>query len=177
MADKLAGSARVFAGCLVYVARYSAGQADAVTKPAANSPLWKQIGITFSVQHKPKTQEEIADVPTEDGWREEKNVYTLADYHEIKFQEVNDLYDELEQGLAAPITPGTAQTQNVKSDRSIQCWIKIQERQHVGTDRSVMDQWGIIRAMEPVAKEKKEQQPALEFDARRSSLNAFDRPA
>ena len=75
--------------------------------------------------------------------------------------------------------PGTPQTPFVTVDRKVTAWIKVQLRQHIGTDRYVLDFYGDIRVLgDPPAAEKATQKPNLELYVRRDTLlNAFDIPA
>ncbi len=177
--SKLALSAELFAGALIYIAEYGAATSDAVTKPASNSALWKELAACESMKPKAVKFTEEADVPSATGWEQQKREYTLADMFEVVTRETTELYQRLQFGLEDAVTPGTPQTPFVTVDRKVTAWIKVQLRQHIGTDRYVLDFYGDVRVLgDPPAAEKATQKPNLELYVRRDTLlNAFDIPA
>lgn len=175
----LALSSELFAGALIFIAEYGAATSDLVTKPASNSVLWKELGAVESMKPKSVKVTEDADVPSTTGWETQKREYTVADLFEVTTRRTTELYQRMQFGLAGAVTAGTAQTPFVTADRKVSGWVKIQLRQHIGTDRYVLDFYADIRVMgDPPAAEKGTQKPNLEFYVRRdTALNAFNIPA
>lgn len=179
MADELDLSATLFAGALVFIALEEASVADKVTKPAAANAAWKELCCVERWAHKLVTHEEEKDCPDPDtGWRADKDVFTLGDRFEVVTRRTTGLFLRLEYGVANPLVAGVPQTQFVKADRRVRGWVKVQLRQHIGTDRFVIDTWCDIRVLgDPPEAVKGVQKPNLEFYALKSSLNAFNIPA
>jgi len=175
----LALSTELFAGALIFFAEYGAATSDPVTKPASNSALWKELACCESMKPKSVKVTEEADVPFAGGWEQQKREYTIADLFEVITRTTTELYQRMQMGLAAAIVAGTAQTPFVTSDRKVTGWLKIQLRQHIGTDRYVLDFYADVRVLgDPPAAEKGTQKPNLEFYVRRDTLlNAFNVPA
>lgn len=172
-------SAELFAGALIYIAEYGAATSDTVTKPASASALWKELACCESMKPKAVKYTETVDCPSATGWEQQKREYTLADMFEVVTRKTTELYQRLQFGLEDAIVADTPQTPFVTVDRKITAWIKIQLRQHTGTDRYVADFYADIRILgDPPAAEKKTQTPNLEFYVRRdTALNAFNIPA
>lgn len=171
-------SNELFAGALIFIAEYGAGTSDPATKPASGSALWLELAACESLKPKAVKVTEEATVPSATGWTQEKREYTLADLFEVTTRKTTSLYQRLQFGLAAAIVQGTAQTPFVAGDRKVSAWVKIQLRQHIGTDRYVLDFYADIRVLgDPPAAEKGTQKPNLEFYVRRdTTLNAFNIP-
>jgi hypothetical protein len=177
--SELALSAELFAGALIYFAEYGAATSDPVTKPASNSALWKELAACESMKPKSIKVTEEADVPSTTGWETQKREYTLGDMFEVTTRKTTEVFQRLQFGLAAAVVAGTAQTPFVTADRKVSGWVKIQLRQHIGTDRYVLDFYADIRELgDPPAAEKGTQKPNLELYVRRdTALNAFNIPA
>ena len=118
-------------------------------------------------------------MPGASGWEQQKREYTIADLFEVTTRKTTELYQRLQFGVAAAIVAGTAQTPFVTGDRKVTAWVKIQLRQHIGSDRYVLDMYCDIRVLgDPPAAEKGTQKPNLEFYVRRDTLlNAFNIPS
>lgn len=179
MATPMTYSAEIFAGALIYFAEYAAATSDSVTKPIASSELWKEIVAVQSWTPKRNLTEEMAEIPDPDlGWRVEPREFTHAIYAEIVARTTTELFHRLHFGLAAAAVKGTAQTPGVKSDCSVKGWVKVQLREHIGTDRFVYDAWSHIHILgDPPAATKATQLPALRIWQLKSALNAFNMPA
>ena len=174
----LARSQRLFAGALVHFAIEAASTSDSATKPAADNAAWLEIGSVASLQHLPLTHEEPYSEPDATrGWSDRKEVYHVGDVFDLVTQEVSALYHQLKTGLAAAIVAGTAQAPFSQSQRMKRGWIKIQQRQSIGTDRDRMDIWCEVRVKAVPAIEKKVQTPTLELFVLSSSLNSYVIPA
>ena len=174
---KLDLSTKLFAGAIVYFAEYAAASSDAATKPASNSALWKEIGSVQKFDHMPQNFEEKYSEVGANGWREYKDVFTLADIFELETREVSELYHRLDLGTSAAIIAGTAQALFEKSDRKVLGWIKLQHRMHSGTDRVRVDAFCEIRIKKTAPIEKKTAQPVLELYVIASTLNAVVVPS
>lgn len=175
--SKLAMSMRLFAGAIVYLAEEVSGDSDVETKPINTSPLWLEVGAVQTLTHKPTQFEEKFNECGENGWREGKDVFTLADVLDLKTREVSELYHRLTLGVADPLVADTAQTPFASTDRKVRGWIKIQQRMHTGTDRTRMDIYCEIRIKTEPGIEKKTQEPELELYVLNSSLNSVVIPA
>lgn len=175
----LALTSELFAGALIFIAEYAAATSDPTTKPASNSALWKELAACESMKPKRLTVTEEATVPSATGWSQEKREYTLGDLFEVTTRSTTELYQRLQFGLAGAVVAGTAQTPFVTADRKVTGWVKIQLRQHIGTDRYVLDIYADIRILgDPPAAEKGTQKPNLEIYVRRDTLlAAFNIPA
>jgi len=174
----LALSSELFAGALINLALYITGTSDETTKPISSSALWLELARCSSLKPKATKVSEDVDVVTATGWAVRKREYTVADMFEVVTEMTTGLYQQLQFGLAASITAGTAQTPFITADRMVKAWMKVQLRQHTGTDRYVLDCLTEIRVLgDPPAAEKKTQQPNLEFYVIPSTLNAFNLPA
>jgi len=176
---ELALSSELFAGALIYFAEYGAATSDLVTKPASNSALWKELACCESMKPKSIKVTEEAAVPSSTGWEQQKREYTLGDLFEVTTRKTTEVFMRMQMGLAAAIVAGTAQTPFVTGDRKVSGWIKVQLRQHLGTDRYVLDFYADVRVLgDPPAAEKGTQKPNLELYVRRDTLlNAFNVPA
>ena len=172
-------ASELFAGALIYIAEYGAATSDPTTKPASGSALWKELACCESMKPKAVKVTEEADVPSPTGWAQEKREFTLADFFEVTTRRTTELFQRMQFGLAAAVVAGTAQTPFVTADRKVTAWVKVQLRQHIGTDRYVLDMYCDIRVLgDPPAAEKGTQKPNLEFYVRRDTLlNAFNIPA
>lgn len=172
-------TSELFAGALLYVAEFGAATSDAVTKPASNSALWKELAYVESLKWKDVKVTEEAAVPCATGWEQLKREYTIADLAEVVTRSTTELYQRLQFGLAGAVTAGTAQTPFVVADRKVTAWVKIQLRQHIGTDRYVADIYCDLRKFgDAPAAEKGTQKPSFELYVRRDTLlNAFNIPA
>lgn len=172
-------SSELFAGALIYIAEYASGTSDPSTKPASNNAAWKELACVESFKPKSVKVTEAAMVPSAIGWEQQKREFTVADMFEATTRKTTEVYQRLQMGLAGAITAGTAQTPFVTADRKVSGWVKVQLRQHIGTDRYVLDFYADIRlAGDPPAAEASTQKPNLEFYVRRdTSLNAFNIPA
>lgn len=177
--DPLPLSAELFAGALVHIALESSGVSDSETKPASDNSAWKELCCVESWAHRQVTVEEEVDCPDPDtGWRTGKRVYALGDRFEVVTRKTTGLYQQLQFGLENALAEGVAQTPFVKADRMVRGWVKVQLRQHIGTDRFVFDCWCEIRVLgDPPNAEKATQKPNLEFYALRSDLNSFVIPS
>lgn len=174
---KLDLSTKLFAGAIVYFAERAASTSDELTKPAANSALWKEIGSVQKLDHMPQNYEEKYSEVGANGWREYKDVFTLADIFELETREVSELYHRLDMGVTAALVAGTAQAPFAASDRKVLGWIKLQHRMHSGTDRVRLDVYCEIRIKKTAPIEKKTAQPVLELYAVASTLNSMVIPA
>lgn len=176
---KLNLSAELFAGAIIYIAEEATGTSDTATKPLVASALWKELASIEILKPKAVKHTESYDVPGSNGWEQKKNEYTLADMFEVTTRDTTELYQRLQFGLENPIVQGTPQTPFAMVDRKASGWVKIQLRQHVGTDRYVLDFYADIRVLgDPPAAEKGTQKPNLEFYVRRdTALNSLDLPA
>lgn len=174
---KLNLSTKLFAGAIVYFAEYTAATSDAATKPASNSALWKEIGSVQKLDHMPQNFEEKYSEVGANGWREYKDVYALADIFDLETREVSELYHRLDMGVSAAIVAGTAQSPFAASDRKVLGWIKLQHRQHSGTDRLLLDVYCEVRIKKTAPIEKKTAQPVLELYVIVSALNSMVIPA
>jgi hypothetical protein len=172
-------SSEIFAGALIYFAEYGAATSDPTTKPASNSALWKELAAVESMKPKSIKVTEDASVPCSTGWEQQEREYTLADFFEVTTRRTTELFQRMQFGLAGAITAGTAQTPFVTADRKVTGWVKVQLRQHIGTDRYVLDFYSDVRVLgDPPAAEKGTQKPNLKFYVRRdTALNAFNIPA
>ncbi len=179
MATELDLSTTLFAGALVFIALENTGTSDAATKPAAENAAWKELCCVESWAHRQVNHEEERDCPDPDtGWRTGKEVYTLGDRFEVTTRRTTGLYQRLQYGVENALAAGVAQTPFVVADRMVRAWIKVQLRQHIGTDRFVLDCWCEVRVLgDPPAATKAVQKPNLEFYALKSTLNAFNIPA
>ena len=176
---KLDLSAELFAGAIIYIAEYAAATSDPATKPIAASALWKELASIESLKPKSVKHTENVDVPGASGWEQQKREYTLADMFEVTTRDTTELYHRLQFGLEDAIVQGTAQTPFAVVDRKVSGWVKVQLRQHIGTDRYVLDFYSDIRVLgDPPAAEKGTQKPNLEFYVRRdTTLNSINLPA
>lgn len=169
----LALSQKLFAGAFVFIAEYASGTSDAATKPVYSSNLWLSADNIQSISHDADEFEEKFSTPDPDrGWINQKDVHALADIYRVKLRNMPELVHRLQFGVAAAMVTGTAQTPFANPDRKILAWVKIQQRQQVGTDRSLMDIWCEIRLKADPAIEKKTQEPELELWVLKSTLNS-----
>lgn len=176
MADPLALSAKLFAGRIIHISVEGAGTSDALTRPIASSPLWKELLEVSSTTHKPVTVAEAYDVVTPEGWMEMEDIYTVGDTFEVTARRTTALYEQLRYGTAGPIVQGTPQTPFVRSDRSVKAWVNAQLRNQGGQDHNTLALWCQIWAMEPPAEEKKTQTPGLKIRVLKSTLNTVNWP-
>jgi hypothetical protein len=176
---ELTYSTELFAGALIYFAEYASGTSDTATKPASNNAAWKELACVESFKPKSVKVTEKAMVPCATGWEEQKREFTVADLFEATTRKTTEVFQRLQMGLAGAITAGTAQTPFVTSDRKVSGWCKVQLRQHIGTDRYVLDFYADLRiAGDPPAAEAGTQKPNMEFYVRRdTTLNAFNIPS
>jgi hypothetical protein len=174
---KLALSTRLFAGAIVYLAEEAVSTSDAATKPSAESAAWLEVGLVQTLKHAPDVLTEPYSEITANGWRNLKDEYTLADVFELTTREVSELFHRLQMGTNAALVAGTAQAPFTKSDRKIRGWIKLQHRQHSGTDRLRMDVFCEIRLKTPPDIEKKTVEPVFELYVLNSSLNSVIIPS
>lgn len=175
--SKLALSTRLFAGAIVYFSEYASGTSDSSTKPAANSSAWKEVGLVQRLKHMPDQLTEPYSEMTANGWRNLKDVYTLADVFELTTREVSELFHRLDMGTSTALEAGTAQAPFAKSDRKVLGWIKLQHRQHSGTDRVILDAYCEVRLKTAPDIEKKTVEPIFELYVLTSALNALVIPA
>lgn len=175
----LARSSEIFAGALIFVSVLATGTSDATTKPISSSNLWLELAAVESLKPKAIKYSEEVVVPFAGGWEQQKREYTLADSYEVVTRRTTSLYQQLQFGLGSAIVAGTAQTPYVNADRKVLAWVKVQLRQHIGTDNFVLDNWCEIRVMgDPPAAEKATQKPNLEFFVLKgTTLNAVNFPA
>jgi hypothetical protein len=173
---RLALSAKLFAGKIVYIAIEAAGTSDEATKPVSGSGLWLELAGVNSAVEKPQKTTEIYDEIGPDGWETGKDEYTTADVFELQTRYTTALYEQLRYGLAGPIVQGTPQTPYVLKDRKLRGWVNFQER-NGGQDRAVTSLWCEIRAMDPPASEKKTQEPKFELWVKRDTLASINFPA
>jgi hypothetical protein len=173
---RLALSAKLFAGKIIYIAVEASGTSDIATRPASNSAAWLELAGVFEAVEKPQLVTEIYDEIGPDGWETGKDEYTTAQVFEIATRYTTALYEQLRYGLAGAIVQGTAQTPYVNKNRVLSGWVNFQER-NGGQDRLVMSLWCEIRAMEPPASAKKTQEPKFELWVKRSTLNSINFPA
>lgn len=176
---KLPLSAELFAGAIIYIAEEATGTSDTATKPIAASALWKELGSIESMKPKAVKHTENVDIPGASGWEQQKREYSLADIFEVVTRDTTELYQRLQFGLEDAIVQDTAQTPFTVVDRKVSGWVKVQLRQHIGTDRYVLDFYADIRVMgDPPAAEKGTQKPNLELYVRRdTTLNSINFPA
>lgn len=171
-------SNELFAGALIYFAEFASGTSDTATKPASNSALWKELAAVESWRPKAIKVTEEASVPSATGWAQEKREYTVADMFEVTTRRTTEVFQRIQFGLQNAVTPGTAQTPFVKADRKVSGWVKVQLRQHTGTDRYVLDFYADVRVLgDPPAAERGTQKPQMELYVRTdTTLNAFNIP-
>lgn len=176
---QLAGSELLFVGSLLFLAGEASGTADFTTKPVHSSSLWKEQFAVQSFKHKPILVTSEDDIVDASGWAQEKNEFAVGDIIEVVSKRASHLFDKLDYGLASDITPGTAQSPFVNSDRKQRAWVKFQHRRHTGTDRQLADIWCEVRVMESPDVKKGVQEFKLELRVIRpwSTLNAFNTPA
>ena len=175
--SELARSEKLFAGCFVFIALEASGTSDLVTKPIASSPLWLQLMCVDRWKHTPIKVTEAYDCPSADfGWEEKEDEYTVADTFEAESRFTTSLHEQLFYGLAGAIVPGTPQTVFAKSDRSVRAWVKVQDRYQVGSDRSLMDFFAKINAMDPPEATKATRKPVLKLRHIPSLLRAINFP-
>ena len=175
----LALSSELFAGAIINLAIFASGTSDPATKPASGSGLWLELATCEKVQQKAVKVTEDAVVPGAMGWESQKREYTIADMFEVTTRATTGLYNQLQFGLASPIVAGTAQTPFVTTERKVSGWVKIQLRQHIGTDRYVLDMYCDIRISgDPPPADKATQKPNMEFYVRKdTTLNAWNLPS
>ncbi len=87
----------------------------------------------------------------------------VADFVDITCQKMNDLVLELQHGFNAAIVQGTAQTPGAKSDRYIDCWLRLQGRAMGNFDLFIQDWWSQCRLIKGTVADGKFSEPKLRF--------------
>lgn len=177
MADDLSMTLKLFAGAFVFFAEEDTGVSDDETKPISSSDAWKQIAIVEQFAHNPKVwEEEYDEADADNGWRTRVDRYTMADVYTARCRTVNELYERLRMGLESAITPGTAQSPNVVSNRMVRGWLKFQIRSQLGSDQCLADLWCEVRVIDPQPNAKGVMRVTFEFWKLASSLNSINYP-
>jgi hypothetical protein len=113
------------------------------------------------------------DVETEDnsykkaspngGFEKVERLKVISDSITMKTREMGEPQLRLEHGLSAVIVEGEAQTPFASTDRKIEGWLKVHDRQEDGTDLSIMDVWCSMRLVNGLTADGKTTEPEMRF--------------
>ncbi len=97
------------------------------------------------------------------GYTKVNRKFVTEDFLILKTRHMTEWVWRLQQGFAAEINEGTAQTPGAQLDRSISGWLRIQGRQLGGYDRFIQDWWCEMRLAEAPKFADKVTSPSLRF--------------
>jgi hypothetical protein len=137
------------------------------------SPLtnWDDLGCVPEMVHEVESDDNSVICPLPSGgYGKETEMNVIADSYLLTLNKTNPIVWELDQGYAAAIANGTAQTPFKNKDRFVAGWLKIQQRGKDGVDRIIANVWGKFRLAEPMKTSKDPTRPSVRFHVEYSAI-------